>query len=220
MSSRTYILADLPLRCLVSVPDTPAALPLLVFLHGYDEAAPMPPGEALRRHGPLSPTSAVRDDFIVLAPQLHEAGDRWRFHAADIVQAIERVEARWRVDVDRRCLTGFSFGANGVFDLALELPPMWAALWPVDPTRVPEHDPGVPVWLSSGEISRLIEHPLRAKLGLQVNPDAGRVIVDYGLNHVATAMRAYADETTYAWLLRQRRERTPASSRKTPLAVD
>ncbi|HZP12697.1 MAG TPA: hypothetical protein VFB36_09780 [Nevskiaceae bacterium] len=220
MASRTHVLADLPLRCLVSAPDTRAPLPLLVFLHGYDEAAPTPPGEALRRHGPLAPTSAARSDFIVLAPQLHEAGDRWRFHAADVVQAIERVESRWRVDADRRYLTGFSFGANGVFDLALEMPPMWAALWPVDPTRLPENDPGVPVWLSSGEISRLIEQPLRAKLGLQVKPEGLRVIVDYGLNHVETAARAYADEAAYRWLLRQRRETPRPSSRRTPLAVD
>jgi len=220
MASRSHVLADLPLRCLVSAPDTRAALPLLVFLHGYDEAAPTPPGEALRRHGPLAPTSAARDDFIVLAPQLREPGDRWRFHAADLVQAIERVESRWRVDVERRFLTGFSFGANGVFDLALAMPSMWTALWAVDPTRVPETDPRVPVWLSSGEISRLLEERMRAKLGLSTDPQSPRVIVDHGLNHVETALQAYADEAAYAWLLRQRREAPKPGSRRTPLAVD
>ena len=43
---------------------------------------------------------------------------------------------------------------RGVFDLAIRRPGRWAALWAVDPTRVPPDDPGLPVWLSIGAAAR------------------------------------------------------------------
>ena len=64
---------------IVSAPRAAGSLPLLCFLHGYGEAAPMAIDRALRRHGPLAAGAApfaVRE-FIVLAPQLPTAGDLW-----------------------------------------------------------------------------------------------------------------------------------------------
>src|SRR3954468_16051834 len=68
---------------IVSAPRAAGPLPLLCFLHGYGEAAPMAIDRALRRHRPLAASAAAlaRREFIILAPQLPIAGDLWGRHA-------------------------------------------------------------------------------------------------------------------------------------------
>jgi predicted peptidase len=208
-----------PLPYLVSVPrsDPPASgfWPLLCFLHGYGEGGPGPIEPALTRHGPLaagsSPLATV--DFLVVAPRLPARGDLWHRHAEAIEQVVRQVLTDHRVDSERVYLTGFSFGGNGVLDLAQKRRETWAALWPVDPTRVPPEDPGRPVWLSSGEISRHFADTFIRRLHLQ--PDRGsdadaragandRVYEDRGQDHMGTARLAYQDDRIYRWLLSKR----------------
>src|ERR671937_1806994 len=120
------------LRSLVSAPSRQRApLPLLCFLHGYGEAAPLPLEKAMCLHGPLNARSAsiATSDFVVLAPQLPRAGDIWHRYADDVSDAVRDVCARHAVDKERLYLTGFSYAGNGVFDLALEQPDLWVALW-------------------------------------------------------------------------------------------
>jgi predicted peptidase len=201
-----------PLPYLLSLPHTapPAAgaWPLLCFLHGYGEGAPLPIEQALTRHGPLAATSSPRitAEFIIVAAQLPTRGDVWYRYAAAVQEIVQQVQALHRADPRRTFLTGFSFGGNGVFDLALAQRELWAALWPVDPTRVPSADSGRPVWLSSGEISRRSARAFIQRLHLQPLHDAEpgeRVYVDQGQDHVGTARLAYQDERIYRWLLSQ-----------------
>jgi hypothetical protein len=197
-----------PLRYLLSLPSAPstAPRPVLVFLHGYDEGAPTDIHTALTRHGPLRADNPpiAREEFIVVAPQLPACGDYW-LRSADAVRDIVRgVQAEHGGDAARTYLTGFSFGGNGVFDLGLALPELWAALWSVDPTRVPRIDPGLPLWLSSGAISRRIQAVFNDALRLRPAGDAApgdRVYTDQGMDHVGTATLAYRDERIYRWLL-------------------
>ena len=202
-----------PLPYLLSIPDDAAAAPgdrpLLCFLHGYDEGAPMPIRQALTRHGPLAPGSApvARSEFVVVAPQLPARGDLWYRFAEAVGRIVRQVQEQHRADPERSYLTGFSFGGNGVFDLALTQRSSWAALWAVDPTRVPSADPGRPVWLSSGEVSRGRAGGFIGRLGLEPPGAAGpgdRLYEDRGLDHVGTAAGAYRDEEVYRWLLAKR----------------
>lgn len=201
------------LSYLLSIPDMMESSlrpwPLLCFLHGYDEGSPAPIREALTRHGPLNPScpNLVAQTFIVLAPQLPMRGDLWHDFADAVDDIVEQISAVHQIDPGQRFLTGFSFGGNGVFDLALERRDFWAALWAVDPTRVPEADPGCPVWLSSGEVSRHQKQNFIKALGLeqwQDGPPGGRIYVDEGRDHVGTAALAYRNEGIYRWLLSQR----------------
>ena len=92
---------------IVSAPRATGPLPLLCFLHGYGEAAPMAIDRALRRHGPLAGGAAplaVRE-FIVLAPQLPIAGDLWGHHVDQVLTLIDDVCAKQAVDVTRMYLT-------------------------------------------------------------------------------------------------------------------
>lgn len=201
-----------PLRYLLSLPPAPGAepRPVLVFLHGYDEGAPMDIHRALTLHGPLRPgnPSVAVYEFVVVAPQLPVRGDLWWRSADAVRDIVQRVRAEHGGDPRRTYLTGFSFGGNGVFDLALALPGLWAALWAVDPTRVPPRDPGLPVWLSSGEISRRRQAGFNAALRLEpagAGEPGDRVYTDEGLDHVGTATQAYRDERIYRWLLERQR---------------
>jgi predicted peptidase len=201
-----------PLRYLLSVPPgapPEGGWPVLCFLHGYDEAAPVDIRQGVTRHGPLRPGSAprARSEFIVVAPQLPRAGDLWHRLTDPVREIVTEVRERHGGDPRRSYLSGFSFGGNGVFDLALAQRNTWAALWPVDPTRTPRADPERPVWLSVGEVARYGKEGFIRALGLQPlgeGAEGDRVYLDEGEDHVGSATRAYADERIYAWLLSRR----------------
>lgn len=202
------------LAYLLSIPETKGdgdATPVLCFLHGYDEGAPAEISGALTLHGPLRPGSAeaATRDFIVVAPQLPERGDLWHRHADDVRRIVAGVQAAHGGDPRRTYLTGFSFGGNGVFDLGLRQPDLWAALWAVDPTRVPRRDPGRPVWFSFGAIARRAKEAFVRALALRpaagVSPAGDRLYLDEGADHVGSAALAYADERIYRWLLEKAR---------------
>jgi predicted peptidase len=200
-----------PLRFLLSTPvvRTAVALPVLVFLHGYDEGAPTPIDVALTRHGPLrvpNPASPA-DRFIIVTPQMPTRGDLWHRYAEEVRTLATRICIDEGGDPQRVYLTGFSFGGNGVFDLAIGRRDTWAALWAVDPTRLPARDPGRPVWLSFGEAARLGKRAFINALGLEpAGESAGeeRVYLDEGADHVGSATLAYQDGRIYAWLLTKR----------------
>ncbi|KAL0237787.1 hypothetical protein GEMRC1_012261 [Eukaryota sp. GEM-RC1] len=198
--------SDLPY--LLSIPPTDELqplFPLICFLHGYDEGPPTEIKTGICRHGVFSPrASPLTSHFICIAPQLPKKGDHWNKHAESVKCIIEHVHQHNNGNPNQTYLTGFSFGANGVFDISLRFPNFFAAIWPVDPTRVPHSDPEVPIWLSSGEISRCKESAFIAKLKFikfHEKVTGERILVDYNQNHVDTATRAYADDRIYSWLL-------------------
>ena len=201
-----------PLSYVLSLPQSPddGPRPVLCFLHGYDEAATRTELRAgMTRHGPLRPGSSPRatSDFIVVAPQLPEAGDLWRLHADAVREIVTGVQSAHGGDPARTYLTGFSFGGNGVFDLALLQPGSWTALWAVDPTRVPREDPRRPVWLSFGAVARHGKAAFIRALGLQPvaeSAEGDRLYLDEGQDHVGSATLAYRDERIYRWLLSKR----------------
>jgi poly(3-hydroxybutyrate) depolymerase len=182
-----------------------ALAPVLCFLHGHDEGAPTPLEEGVARHGPLRLDAATGSEaFLVIAPQLPRQGDFWLRHARDVEAIVRAEQAAQRGDPSRTYLTGFSFGGNGVFDLAAEFPGTWAALWAVDPTRVPVEPIAAPAWLSIGSAARSATRLFVHRLGL-VDAARGapgaRAYLDEDADHVGSATRAYADTRVYHWLL-------------------
>jgi hypothetical protein len=92
---------------------------------------------ALRSHGPLKPGSALPDDkFIVVVPQLPGIKKAWNLHARDVEAILACLKDQFNADLGHAYLTGFSIGANGVYDLYNDRTTVhWAKLWLVDPTR-------------------------------------------------------------------------------------
>lgn len=211
LGSELHVVDSAPLRYLLSVPPTPRPAinvwPVLCFLHGYAEAAPLEIHQALTRHGPLRQNRAysAADHFLIIAPQLSpRGGDIWHRYADTVLQIVTEVQEMYLGDPRRTYLTGFSYGGNGVMDLALVQPHFWAALWPVDPTRIPIADPQRPLWLSFGEVSRRRQHEFIRTLGLQpasATLNADRLYLDQGQDHAGSATFAYRDDRIYTWLL-------------------
>jgi poly(3-hydroxybutyrate) depolymerase len=207
---RLQTVAAGPLDALLSLPgpgDGPR--PVLCFLHGYGEAAPLDIHAALTKLGPLGAGAShtAAREFILAAPQLPLAGDHWLREAESVRSLVHTLHTEHGGDPARTYLTGFSFGGNGVIDLALAQPELWAALWPVDPTRVPRRDPQKPVWLSVGHVARHATDEFARSMHLQPPAEhepGDRVYLDQGEDHVGSARLAYADERIYAWLLRHR----------------
>ena len=77
-------------------------------------------------------------------------GDNWHKFPHVVKEIVNNVRKDYDADPHKFYLTGFSYGGNGVFDLAAIQPNFWAALWPVDPTKVPPKDLELPVWVSIG----------------------------------------------------------------------
>lgn len=211
--NKISILESVGLRYMLSIPaeqpDGNQRTPVLCFLHGYDEGAPTEIRRGLTRHGPLRPGSAPQavEDFVVVAPQLPRAGDLWYRFAEPVRAIVEEVQRQFGGDAQRTYLSGFSFGGNGVFDLAELQPDFWAALWAVDPTRVPAAELPRPVWLSIGQAARRGTAEFIETLGLgpaQDSLDGDRLYLDEGEDHVGSAKRAYEDERIYRWLLSKR----------------
>lgn len=214
--NKLKLIRELSLPFLLSLPDAaPDAAaggktPVLCFLHGYMEGSPTEIFAGLTAHGPLSRMASplAAGEFIVAAPQLPARGDFWRLHPDAVRDIVRYVHENFAGDPARSYLTGFSYGGNGVFDIALVDPTLWAALWPVDPTRVPVSDPGLPVWLSSGEASRPGKSGFIERLQLKTLETGGveRVYLDEGLDHVGTATSAYRSDDVYRWLLSRSRD--------------
>ncbi|KAH7726047.1 hypothetical protein AAVH_06490 [Aphelenchoides avenae] len=194
---------------LLSVPSgtrPDGGFPVLCFLHGYDEAAPCPIQEGVTRHGPLNPKNParIREEFIVFAPQLPVAGDRWFRFAGQVKEVAKHVQTEHGGDPTRIYLTGFSFGGNGVFDLALEHPDTWAAHWAVDPTRVPTSNIERPLWISIGSAARRLTASFVQQLYVRPLDDelsGSKYYLDQNQDHVGSARMAYKDERIYDWIL-------------------
>jgi predicted peptidase len=112
-------------------------------------------------------------------------------------------------------LTGFSYGGNGVLDIGSLRTDVWAALWPVEPTRWEPVDPKLnpvnipdqPIWVSAGERARKNHASFTgdwSTVDMDWNypvPNPHRVYEDKGLNHPDTATEAYRNPYIYNWLL-------------------
>jgi predicted peptidase len=197
------------LQYLISRPQSPLARgalqPVLCFLHGYEEGAPSDIVDALTRHGPLRAGAAQSAaEFLIIAPQLPLRGDLWRRYAGAVQDIVETTQRREGGDPRRTYLTGFSYGANGVFDLARVQATVWAALWAVDPTRVPQGELQQPVWLSFGAAARFRKNTFIRTLALETLDEINktqRVYTDDGADNVTAATEAYRDDRIYEWLL-------------------
>ena len=101
--------------------------PLMLFLHGAGER-----GNDVQRaaiHGPLSLVKQGTNlPFIIVAPQC-PSGQIWENEP--LLQLLESVEKKYRVDQKRIYLTGLSMGGYGTWKLGLAHPDKFAAIAPI-----------------------------------------------------------------------------------------
>lgn len=193
--------------------DGSKAYPVILFLHGAFEGGGNPEVAFSVGLGAEIAARAKTFDYIAIFPQTR--GGNWGAESTDLAdayRALQQVKRQYKVDNDRVILTGLSIGGYGVWALAEEHPDEFAALVPMcgysKPDAVPaiKHiptwafhnnmDPFVMVGASTGMIDRM------KKAGAK---DA-RITTYVAMGHDVW-VRAYREETLWAWLAQQRRTR-------------
>jgi len=103
--------------------------PLIMFLHGAGER-----GDDLKKvkvHGPPMIVENKKDfPFIVVSPQC-PTGDWWTDKVEVLINLLDDIVARYKVDKERIYLTGLSMGGYGTWSLASAHPERFAAIAPI-----------------------------------------------------------------------------------------
>lgn len=179
--------------------------PLVLFLHGSGESGD--DLNVLRRHGlPKLVAQGQRFPFILVSPQAPQD----YLLATQLIEVLDEVQTKYRVDTDRVYVTGLSMGGNGTWFLALEFPERFAAIAPIAASG----DPGgaarlknLPTWYFVGAKDDTFD-PQRADDMVAAMKEAGvpfKFTRYPNAGHSETWEKAYADPELYKWLLSQRR---------------
>jgi pimeloyl-ACP methyl ester carboxylesterase len=194
------------------------ALPLLLFLHGWGESGRG--GEDLRRvkiHGP--PMLAERDEhlgFVIISPQcpptsreLEEIVAAWK--EDHLIQLLDHVVDRLRVDRNRVYVTGLSMGGYGTWRIAARYPNRFAAAVPICGGGRDEYAAALkdlPIWCFHGAKDTLVE-PRHSQEMIDAIKAAGgsprlTIYPDVGHN---SWVRAYNDPALFEWLRSHSRDK-------------
>jgi len=136
----------------------------------------------------------------------------WPELEQDLLDMLDQVDRDYRSDIDRRYLTGVSYGGFGTWFIASHHPDLFAAIAPVVGWGHPDLMPPIararlPVWCFAG--GRDLAVPLRYfYAGLKRLEQLGhtdlRFTIEADMGHDVWA-RTYAGNDLYDWLLEHRR---------------
>jgi len=181
--------------------------PLIMFLHGAGER-----GSDLNKvkvHGPPKIVENRKDfPFIVVSPQCPE-DDWWTDKVEVLINLLDDIVARYKVDKERIYLTGLSMGGYGTWSLASEYPERFAAIAPIcgGSNRIMAlRLRDIPVWVFHGakdkvvplEESEEMVNAIRSRGGnvkLTIYPDAGH----------DSWTETYNNQQLYDWFLEHRK---------------
>ncbi len=183
--------------------DAQAHFPLLLFLHGSGERGSNV--EEVRVHGPHKYLTAHGNPFIIIEPQC-DAGQWW--HACEVIDLLDEVRAKYRVDDQRVYLTGLSMGGFGTWATLGEFPQRFAAAVPIcgggDPAEAPAMK-NVPIWAFHGAKDPTV--PLKSSQemidAVTKQGDPAKLTVFPEAQHDSWT-EAYNTPELYTWLLQQR----------------
>jgi len=103
--------------------------PLIMFLHGAGERGD--DLEKVKKHGPPKIIENQKDfPFIVVSPQCPEE-DWWTEKVEVLINLLDDIVSRYKVDKERIYLTGLSMGGYGTWSLAFAYPERFAAIAPI-----------------------------------------------------------------------------------------
>ncbi len=186
--------------------------PVILFLHSAAQRGADGTAQVEQGLGPAIQERAETFPFIAVFPQAEDTKGRilteWSPDAPDGARALkilETVEKTYRVDPQRRIVTGWSMGGYGTWLMAAAKPDFWSAIVPIsgggDPA-IAKTIKDIPVWCCHGAKdpvvkvaeSRQMIDALRAagaKPHYTEYPDA---------EHDAWKL-AYRDDRLYQWML-------------------
>ncbi len=183
--------------------------PLVVFLHGAGERGT--DLEKVKIHGPPKKIEAgEKFPFILVSPQC-PAGEWWT--EQPVLELIDDIEDKYRVDRSRIYLTGLSMGGYGTWHFATRAPERFAAVVPVCGGGVPYQMrwiPKLPVWAFHGDKDSVVPLDESARLieALKKHGNENAELTVYaGVGHDSWT-ETYRNAEVYEWLLsHQKREK-------------
>jgi len=182
--------------------------PLIVFLHGAGER-----GSDLKKvavHGPPKIVKNKKDfPFILVSPQCPE-GDWWTEKVEVLINLVDDIAARYKVDKKRIYLTGLSMGGYGTWALASAYPERFAAIAPIcgGGSRIMSlRLKDIPIWVFHGAKDRVVPleeseemvNAIRKRGGdvkFTIYPDAGH----------DSWTESYDNQELYDWFLEHRKQ--------------
>lgn len=184
--------------------------PLIVFLHGAG-ARGNDPQKVKRRHGPPKIVEKQKDfPFIVVSPQCPK-DDFWSDRVEVLINLLDDIVARYKVDTERIYLTGLSMGGYGTWSLAYEYPERFAAIAPICGGGKRFMAPklkDIPIWVFHGakdeavpleESERMVDAIRKhgGNVKLTIYPNAGH----------DSWTQTYDNQQLYDWFLEHRKSR-------------
>jgi predicted peptidase len=182
--------------------DTGAPRQCIVYLHGSDSV------KHVTREG-LAATIRQRlrkgEDFqfAVFLPVCPPGARAGELRAASLLDTLNYLIERHRLDANRLYLMGHHGGASALWPLATYYPGHWAAIVAVDPVSVPGVDemPRVPCWIFHGKQKKDRPETEIEAFGRELARRGGDVLsTDY-----AKESEVYSNPKVFTWLARQRR---------------
>ncbi|KAH9906897.1 alpha/beta-hydrolase [Xylariomycetidae sp. FL2044] len=158
---------------------------------------------------PAEVCTLVAENFITVTPSLN-LNNGYGWNASILEALLDEIVERYRVDLDRIHVTGFSMGGYGTWDLAYHTPKRFASLMPIcgggDTLRVSQirH---IPHWVHHGELDDIIPIPASdamVKALKQVGaPDVQFTRYPRVMHDSWT--RTYNNPDVYRWMLEKKR---------------
>lgn len=182
--------------------------PLVVFLHGAGER-----GDDIKKvkiHGPPKKVESGKNfPFILVSPQCPK--EEW-WTEQPVLELIDHIEEKFRVDADRIYLTGLSMGGYGTWHFATQAPERFAAIVPICGGGTPykmRWIKGLPVWAFHGDRDTVIpmEESSRLINALKKRGNENALLTVYpGVGHDSWTA-TYENEEVYEWMLSHTREK-------------
>lgn len=186
--------------------------PLMLFLHGRGESKP--PLSTVAKWGP--PRQFARGEhlpYIVISPQC-PTNENWSQPAQQqlLVNLLDHVNEKYKVDKDRVYLTGLSMGGYGSWRLAADHPQRFAAVVPVCGGGNPadaEKLKDLPIWVWHGNEDTAVPLQRSVEMVEAIKKAGGTQVRFTTLEHVGHLSweAAYTAPDLYTWLDKQSRKK-------------
>ncbi|MBN2021034.1 MAG: dienelactone hydrolase family protein [Sedimentisphaerales bacterium] len=180
--------------------------PMIMFLHGAGER-----GNNLNlvtKHGPPKMIARGKNfEFIIVSPQCPD--NIWWPEQADVlINLLDDVEARYKVDTDRVYLTGLSMGGFGTWMLASRFPQRFAAIAPIcggGERYAANHLKNVGVWAFHGEKDKVVSVEKSKEMVEAINACGGNAkLTIYPDAEHDSWTQTYNKPELYEWFLSHR----------------
>lgn len=206
---------DVTVRYLLFVPEgyekNLKPWPLLLFLHGLGESSDTDL-DRVKIHGPAKLVENQLDfPFVLVTPQCPPPGKEradivkaWK--PDQLIQLIDHVASKLRIDETRIYATGLSMGGYGTWRLAASHPERFAAILPIcgggDPATMAANLHSVPIWAFHGAKDSVVPVTESEKMADAVTKAGGKVrLTVYADAEHDSWTPTYSNPEVYNWLL-------------------